>query len=76
MELLKEKILKEGKALNTEVLKVDMFLNQQVDTGPGKHTSYTVADGVPVIGLSGPTGCTHCTSEWYVRPVIAPSFSI
>ena len=32
MELLKERILKEGKALNTEVLKVDMFLNQQVDT--------------------------------------------
>ena len=54
-----------------EVLReLGTMLNQQVDTGPGKHTSYTVADGVPVIGLSGPTGCTDCTSEWYVRPVI------
>ena len=32
MQLLKDKILKEGRALSSEVLKVDMFLNQQVDT--------------------------------------------
>ena len=32
MQLLKDRILKDGKALNKEVLKVDMFLNQQVDT--------------------------------------------
>ncbi len=31
MELLKEKILKEGRALNDEVLLVDSFLNHQVD---------------------------------------------
>lgn len=31
MELLKEKILKEGRALNEEVLKVDSFLNHQID---------------------------------------------
>ena len=32
MELLKEKILKEGSALNEHILKVDSFLNHQVDT--------------------------------------------
>ena len=32
MQLLRDRILKDGKALNKEVLKVDMFLNQQVDT--------------------------------------------
>lgn len=31
MELLKEKIIKEGHALNEKVLKVDSFLNHQVD---------------------------------------------
>lgn len=31
MELLKEKILKNGLALNKNVLKVDSFLNHQVD---------------------------------------------
>lgn len=31
MKLLKDKILKEGKALNSTVLKVDSFINHQVD---------------------------------------------
>ncbi|MBM7554794.1 xanthine phosphoribosyltransferase [Thalassobacillus pellis] len=31
MELLKDKILNEGKALNEKVLKVDAFLNHQID---------------------------------------------
>lgn len=32
MELLKEKILKEGKVLEGSILKVDSFLNHQIDT--------------------------------------------
>ena len=32
MDLLKNKILEEGMALNENVLKVDSFLNHQVDT--------------------------------------------
>ena len=31
LELLKNKILKDGKALNSDILKVDSFLNHQVD---------------------------------------------
>ena len=46
------------------------ILNQQVDTGPGKHTSYTMVGDVPVVGLSGPTVCTDYTFDWYVRPLI------
>jgi molybdopterin molybdotransferase len=49
---------------------IGTMLNQQVDTGPGKHTSYTVSGNVPVIGLSGPTGCCDYTCEWYVKPLI------
>jgi molybdopterin molybdotransferase len=45
-------------------------LNHQVDTGPGKHTSYSVVKGKPVIGLSGPTVCCDYTFDWYVRPLI------
>ncbi|HEY9570611.1 MAG TPA: xanthine phosphoribosyltransferase, partial [Metalysinibacillus sp.] len=31
MKLLKEKIIKEGQALSSTVLKVDTFLNHQID---------------------------------------------
>ena len=31
MDLLKNRILKDGKALSSEILKVDSFLNHQVD---------------------------------------------
>jgi len=33
MEILKQKILKDGQGIGTEILKVDSFLNHQVDTG-------------------------------------------
>ena len=49
---------------------VGEMLNQQVDTGPGKHTSYTMAGRVPIVGLSGPTTCCDYTCEWYVKPLI------
>ena len=50
------------------------IFNHQVDTGPGKHTMYALVDGVPVVGLSGPTPCCDCTFDWYVRPLIARYF--
>ena len=31
MDLLKDRILKDGKALSSEILKVDSFINHQVD---------------------------------------------
>ena len=31
MKLLEEKILKDGKILNNDILKVDSFLNHQID---------------------------------------------
>jgi len=46
------------------------IFNQQVDTGPGKHTCYAMAKNIPVVGLSGPTVCCDYTMEWYVKPVI------
>lgn len=33
MQLLKERILKDGKLINSQILKVDSFLNQQMDIG-------------------------------------------
>ena len=32
MEALKQRILKEGKGIGTDIVKVDMFLNQRIDT--------------------------------------------
>jgi xanthine phosphoribosyltransferase len=33
VEALRERILKEGKGIGTDIVKVDMFLNQRIDTG-------------------------------------------
>ena len=32
MELLKQRILKDGKVIGDDILKVDSFLNHQIDT--------------------------------------------
>ena len=54
-----------------EVLyELGVIFNEQVDTGPGKHTCYALANNKPIVGLSGiPAGCEY-SSEWYVRPII------
>ena len=54
-----------------EVLaELGIVFNHQVDTGPGKHTCYALANNKPIIGLSGPTGGCDFSSEWYVKPII------
>ncbi len=44
MELLKEKILSEGQAQNEDILKVDSFLNHQVDPGLMRKLGQAFAD--------------------------------
>jgi molybdopterin molybdotransferase/putative molybdopterin biosynthesis protein len=43
----------------------------EVDHGPGKHTSYTIAkNGAPIVGLSGPPGGMESTADFYVKPLV------
>ena len=50
--------------------KVGKVLAYQVAHGPGRPTSFAVADNKPIIGLVGPPIGTELTAEWYVKPLI------
>lgn len=42
----------------------------QTNHGPGHHSSYAVVDGVPVVGISGPSGGASFTLDFYLRPLV------
>ena len=46
------------------------ILVYEVDYGPGRHTSMTVAGTKPIVGAVGPTVGAEYAVEWYVRPLI------
>ena len=52
MKLLEEKILRDGRALNADVLLVDSFLNNQVDTGLMAEVGKTLAGAVKDLGVT------------------------
>lgn len=54
-----------------EVLEtVGQILVYEVDYGPGKHTTLTVAGSKPIVGAVGPTLGAEYAVEWYVAPLI------
>lgn len=38
--------------------------------GPGHHSSAAIVDGVPVVGISGPSGGASFTLDFYLRPLV------
>ena len=52
MKLLEEKILRDGRALNADVLLVDSFLNNQVDTALMAEVGRTLAGAVKELGVT------------------------
>lgn len=42
----------------------------QTNHGPGHHSSYALVDGVPIVGISGPSGGASFTLNFYLRPLI------
>lgn len=42
----------------------------QTNHGPGHHSSYAVVDGVPIVGISGPSGGASFTLNFYLLPVM------
>lgn len=45
-------------------------LAHETDQGPGRHCSFAVLEGKPVIGISGPPVGAEFTSDWFVKPFI------
>ena len=42
----------------------------QTNHGPGHHSSYALIDGVPVVGISGPSAGASFTLDFYLRPLM------
>ena len=45
-------------------------LFHEVEQGPGKHCSFSLLDGVPVIGISGPPIGAEFTADFFVKPFV------
>lgn len=46
-------------------------LYHQTNHGPGHHSSHSIVEGVPVVGISGPPGGAAFTLDFYLYPIIA-----
>lgn len=56
---------------NLEVVEqMGRVLCHQTNHGPGHHSSFSVIDGVPVVGISGPPGGAAVTVDLYLKPVM------
>lgn len=56
---------------NVEMLdEVGTVLYHETNHGPGHHSSGSVVNGTPVIGISGPPGGAAFTTDFYVYPVM------
>lgn len=42
----------------------------QTNHGPGHHSSFALVDGVPIVGISGPSGGASTTLNFYLRPIM------
>ncbi len=46
-------------------------LCHETNHGPGRHSSYSLVEGVPVVGISGPPAGAAFTTDFYLRPLMA-----
>ena len=49
---------------------IGCVLYHQTNHGPGHHSSCSVLDGTPIIGISGPPGGAAFTTDFYLWPAI------
>ncbi|MBO4352243.1 MAG: molybdopterin biosynthesis protein, partial [Eggerthellaceae bacterium] len=49
---------------------IGTVLYHQTSHGPGHHSSASVLEGTPVIGISGPPGGAAFTTDFYLRPAM------
>lgn len=56
---------------NVEMLEeIGTVLYHETSHGPGHHSSGSVVNGTPVVGISGPPGGAAFTTDFYLRPVM------
>lgn len=50
--------------------RIGTVLYHQTNHGPGHHSSCSVLNGTPVIGISGPSGGAAFTTDFYLKPAM------
>lgn len=56
---------------SVEVLEeMGTIICHQTNHGPGHHSSYALVDGVPIVGISGPSGGASFTLNFYLLPLM------
>lgn len=62
---------KGSKDFTMEILEeIGTVFCHETNHGPGRHTSASVVDGTPVLGISGPPGGCEITADWYLKPLV------
>lgn len=62
---------KGSKDFTMEILEeIGTVFCHETNHGPGKHTSASMVNGTPVLGLSGPPSGCEITADWYLKPLI------
>ena len=62
---------KGAKDFTMEILEeIGTVFCHETNHGPGRHTSASVVDGTPVLGLSGPPSGCEITADWYLKPLV------
>ena len=54
----------------SELEDMGRVLCHQTNHGPGHHSSYALVDGVPIVGISGPSGGASFTLNFYLLPLM------
>lgn len=50
--------------------RIGQVFNHETDHGPGHHSSYSLVDGTPVVGISGPSFGAAFTTDFYLKPLV------
>ena len=73
-------VVNAGSSKGTDDLTIEILeemghvLNHEFAHGPGRHSSLSIVDGTPVIGISGPPVGAEFCADWYVKPVVDAYF--
>ncbi|MBE6465106.1 MAG: molybdopterin biosynthesis protein [Eggerthellaceae bacterium] len=60
---------------NIEMLEeIGQVLYHETNHGPGHHSSGSVVEGVPIVGISGPPGGAAFTMDFYLYPLMRRHF--
>lgn len=62
---------KGAKDFTMEILEeIGTVICHETNHGPGRHTSASMVNGTPVLGLSGPPSGCEITADWYLKPLV------